>query len=132
VFHIVINMLRHGGRDDEGAFWWTPDLLSYFVPHANSAFLYNDFWKNVSASRWFYPIPNCIEATMFMGYSILILSVLALVFRNKIGWNEEVKPLIFVSIFFIMMTMPVFKLHGIQLLNLPTGIVHFIPFVNND
>ncbi|HVD96665.1 MAG TPA: hypothetical protein VNB90_00580 [Cytophagaceae bacterium] len=131
--HFVIRGLRLLGVDDRGAFWWGGDLTAYFVPSYQSLFFYNDAVQNIYASGWFYSKPFCIESVVFLGYSFIIVSVFAFIYylRNFRELSFELRALFITLVLLAMMSIPSFRLFGKQLFNMPTSIIHFIPFFNN-
>lgn len=128
VSHIIIRLLRLTGIDDKGAFYWQGDLLAYLVPPINSSLYSKEYSLKLIT---LFHIQRFEEGIVFFGYGFFLCVVIFFrdVFKGVI--QKNIKPLVFLSLIFFCIIIPGLKINGKELLNLPTSIIHFIPFVNN-
>ncbi|HWZ21520.1 MAG TPA: hypothetical protein VNW06_02635, partial [Cytophagaceae bacterium] len=126
--HIIIRLLRLTGVDDKGAFYWQGDLLAYLVPPTNSS-LYGETYSSKLISL--FHIQRFGEGIVFFGYVFFfcVLIFFRDVFKGAI--QKNIRSLVFLSLIFFCIIIPGLKINGKELLNLPTSIIHFIPFINN-
>jgi|GEM_PF-791054 len=130
VGHVIVRLLRINGWDKKGAFWASPDVRSLINPSSNNHFLGNFHVQN---------LPHTLnDHKMFLGYTLLLLLVVAVGFlgvRKLKNVKVQSQPgLGFVAlaiVIFLFVCFPVFHVSGKKFLYSFTGIVHFIPFVQN-
>jgi hypothetical protein len=133
VAHFLIRGLRLLGIDDRGAFWWRNDIVAFFIPSYESRFFSTNFFKSIYTSEWFYAQPLNIESVVFLGYTLIIIGFAACIFFIKKFEHIpfEIKALLITLFILCMLSIPSFKILGKDLFNMPTSIIHFIPFLNN-
>ncbi|GAA3935234.1 hypothetical protein [Hymenobacter algoricola] len=133
--HIAIRLLRLSKLSDNGGFWWGGDVIGYLAPPQTSRWLDFAWARSLYVNPKIYNMPDTLENVMFLGYAIPLLGLgLALWPRRAASvrrLDADGRPLAWVLLFFVMLTMPALQIFGKQRLNLPTGILHFIPFFNN-
>ncbi|MDB5255316.1 MAG: hypothetical protein JWM14_11 [Chitinophagaceae bacterium] len=130
--HIIINQLMLFNVDCNSVFWWQPDFLSFFIP---------SFFSNFFNTRSYYTLysgPGAkAEVVIFMGwfFSLLVFYNIFLFFKHKkkalLPKHPQFEFYVFASLVFVMMTTPEAKLFDEGYFYLPSGFVHFIPFINN-
>lgn len=122
----AVSLLDAMGWDDKGAFFWGGDLAAYFLP------VYSPWVTNLLGSVGL-EIPAYQENYFFLGFSFIAFTV-ATVFIARKQENStptEVKTFAWLSLLFVMLSLPVLKVLGHFLFYLPTALIHYIPFVNN-
>ena len=136
--HLFIRLLRVKHVKDNGGFWWGGDLVAYFMPPPTSRFLYWDWAARLYHNTKVFNTPGSHENTLFIGYALLLLtlvvSILYLARRRPASLcyqDKQGRPLAWVLLVFVLFTVPALRIYGHDRLNLPTSLVHFIPFVNN-
>ncbi|SHK11098.1 YfhO family protein [Hymenobacter psychrotolerans] len=135
VSHILIKQLHHFGVPDNDGPWWGGDVVSYLMPPPTSQFLDFEWAQRLYLNPKVFNMPGSLEMILFMGYSLLALGLLLVVWPNRPASLRRLdaggRPLAWVLLFFVMLTLPTLRIYGKQRLNLPTGLLHFIPFFNN-
>jgi hypothetical protein len=127
--HLIIEPMLIHGIDDKGGFWWGGNMLSYFIPNNNS-WLYNNQWLQPLTDIAYFE-RNSYEYQLFLGYGVL-LCVFYLFYKwFQKSLPEEIKPWLFISLFFFFLTTPVIYFGSQKIIYSPTSIIHFIPFFNN-
>jgi len=129
VCHILLHQFKVHGVNNKGALWWSGDLWGYIIPHFNSQWLYNDRFAQIEKAIYHYP--GSVEYSMFLGYSVLLLLVVFIVWLFNHSLTEGLKPIAFLALVFFLMTVPDLKFGGKSLFNLPLSFFHYIPFFNN-
>ncbi len=137
--HLVSRLLDLAGVPDNSGFWWGGDLAGYLVPPLGNRWLATPatdaLWHN--ATR--FSIPGSVENVMFVGYALPLLALVLACWRLPVSETPdgdrtratEARPLWAMVLLFLLLTMPVVKLLGHTVLRSVTGLVHFIPFLNN-
>jgi len=135
--HIIIRFLPALGLAENGM-WWGGDLVAYLMPPPTSRFVFGEWAARLYNNPKVFNMPGTLENTVFIGYALpllaLVLWALRLArqrppsqrFRDGAG-----RPLAWVLVIFLMLTVPTFRIYGHNRLNLPTAFLHFIPFFNN-
>lgn len=135
--HFASRLLDLAGVPDNAGFWWGGDLAGYLVPPLGNR------WLATAASDalWHSPhfnMPGSVENVVFIGYVLPLLALaLALVpCRTQAApavapVPNEARPLWALVLLFFLLTLPTIKLLGHSILRSPTGLVHFVPFLNN-
>lgn len=129
VSHIILHQFKVYGINNKGALWWSGDILGYIIPHFNSQWLYNNRFHSIEKAIYHYP--GSVEYCMFLGYSVLLIAFISIVWLFKHSLPEILKPFAFLSILFFLMTVPDLKIGGKSIFNLPVSFFHYIPFFNN-
>ena len=136
VGHLVSRLLDLAGVPDNAGFWWGGDLAGYLVPPLGNRWLATPatdaLWHN--AAR--FNMPGSVENVLFVGYALPLLALVLACWRrpNPAAAEApatETRPLWFLVLLFVLLTMPVIKLLGHTVLRSATGLVHFVPFLNN-
>lgn len=135
VSHVAIRLLRLAGVPDHGGFWWTGDLAGYFMPADNSRWLPTAWAQRLYNNPKIFNNPGSIENVMFLGYAVPLVSLVAALWPGRAAsrrhQDAQGRPLAWVLLWFVLLTMPSLRVLGKLQLNLPTGVLHFIPFFNN-
>ncbi|TGE20603.1 hypothetical protein E5K00_21655 [Hymenobacter aquaticus] len=133
--HVAIRLLRLAGPSDNGGFWWGGDVLGYLVPPAASRYLDVAWAARLHSSPAIFNTPGSIENVMFLGYTLPLLGLVLALWPGRPASARHLdaagRPLAWVLLFFVLLTLPGLRFFGKDLLNLPTSILHFIPFFNN-
>lgn len=134
--HIALRLLRLAGVPDNSGFWWGGDVVSYLMPAPNSRWLRFDWAQRLFTNAKVYNMPGAIENIMFLGYALPLLGLAVLAWPGRRALSArhtdpQARPLAFVLLFCVMLTLPAVRFMGKDLLNLPTGALHLIPFFNN-
>jgi hypothetical protein len=136
--HILIRLLRRFGVPDNGSLWWGGDVLAYFMPPANSRFMSWDWAERMYQNPRVFNMPGSIENTVFIGYALPLLALvlwgLRLLHRRpaSLRFQEMAgRPLAWILVIFLLFTVPTLRIYGHDRLNLPTALLHFLPFFNN-
>ena len=137
VGHIASRLLYLAHIPDNDGFWWGGDLAGYLLPPLGNR------WLATPATDAFWlgrhpHMPGSVENVMFLGYALPLLAGLMWWLNRQPAapasprsQPNEAQPLAALTLLFIMLTMPELRFFGKDLLRLPTGLVHFIPFLNN-
>ncbi|AIZ62849.1 hypothetical protein PK28_02605 [Hymenobacter sp. DG25B] len=135
VSHILIKQLRNLGVPDYGGPWWGGDAMSYLLPAPNSRFLNFGWAQRLFQNGNVYNMPGSVEIVVFLGYALLALGLLVALWPNRLASRRHLdaagRPLAWVLLFFVLLTLPTLRVYGKNHLNLPTALLHFIPFINN-
>ncbi|MCB2380005.1 hypothetical protein LGH70_20595 [Hymenobacter sp. BT635] len=133
--HFAIRLLRLAGPPDNGGFWWGGDVAGYLAPPAASRYLDFAWAQRLHSNPAVFNTPNSIENVMFLGYTLPLLGLLLVFWPGRAASARRLdaagRPLAWVLLFFVLLTLPGLRIFGKNLLNLPTSILHFIPFFNN-
>jgi len=134
--HFLSRGLALLGLSDNAGIWWGGDLASYLVPPVGNRWLATSATEALWHSSRFHA-PASVENVTFLGY-LLPLLALALglaAWRRPAGLAPatppETRPFAALAVLFVLLTMPELRWLGHDLLRLPTGIMHFVPFLNN-
>lgn len=134
--HVAIRLLRLAGVPDRGGFWWGGDAVSYFLPAPNSRWLHFEWAQRLLLDPRVYPMPGSVENVVFLGYALPLLGLLVWAWPGR--WQPSARhldasgrPLAWLLLFGVMLTLPAVRVLGKALLNLPTSFLHFVPFFNN-
>ncbi|WP_460502161.1 hypothetical protein, partial [Hymenobacter agri] len=137
VSHVVIRLLRMSGLPEK-SIWWGGDLVAFFMPPASSRWVYWDWAARLLHNPKVFNTPGSIENTLFIGY---VLPLLALALGVLRWWHcrpasarfadAAGRPLAWVLVVFLLFTIPSGRVLGHERLNLPTAVLHFVPFLNN-
>ncbi len=126
ITHFVVRLLRLS-LDDNAAFWLGGDLLQYAIPSHNSAWFGSKALWDIKNT--IQPYAYSIEYEMFLGWSFLLVAIFAAILfiqkKNKLGIFS------FLSLVFAMLCIPALKVYGKEIFNLPTSVLHFVPFFNH-
>ena len=133
--HVVSRLLSLAGVPDNAGFWWGGDLAGYLLPPIGNRWLATPTTDALWQSPKFN-MPGSVENVTFLGYVLPVLAgVLALTRRRAATLAptrpSEARPLWALVLLFFLLTLPVVKIMGHTLLRSPTGLVHFVPFLNN-
>ena len=136
VSHIAIRLLRLAGVPDKGGFWWGGDVVSYLLPPPNSRWLNFEWAAHLFANPKVYTMPGAIENVVFLGYALPLLGLLVWAWpgarpASARHLDPQGRPLAWLLLFSLMLTLPALRIMGKSLLNLPTGFLHLVPFFNN-
>lgn len=124
VGHFVIRLLRIWGVEEKGAIWGASDIRLLFTP-SNDSLFYNE-WSLTGL------INNLNDNKVFIGFSLLIALIFAVLLFIKRYKNDYISRfLLFAVISFFLISFPSFKVNGKDLFFNFTGIIHFIPLINN-
>ncbi len=129
VCHIILHQFKVFGISSKGGLWWSGDLLGYIIPHFNSEWFYNSWFEGLEKNIYHYP--GSVEYCMFLGYSVLIILVIFIIYLVKHSLPETLKPFAFLALIFFLMTVPDLKFGGKSIFNLPLSFLNYIPFFNN-
>jgi hypothetical protein len=133
--HVALRLLRLAGVPDNGGFWWGGDVVSYFLPPPNSRWLDFAWAQRLLTNARVYNMPGSIENIMFLGYALPLLGLAVWLWWGKQAsvrhQDPQGRPLAWMLLFSVMLTLPALRIVGKPLLNLPTGFLHLIPFFNN-
>jgi hypothetical protein len=82
-----------------------------------------------------FPDHNPIEHTVFPGFGLLLAAAALIIFSRKrpggLTPSQDSRFLLFVTMAFLLLSMPLIQIAGHPVCALPTVIWHYIPFVNN-
>lgn len=122
--HLVVEPLHIAGKDDKGAFYNTSDITAIALPAENSMIYQAEFFDTWRSTAGFKG-PN--EQVMFFGFILILLS-----FMGKTPEHRRKHALLlFMSIVFLLLSLPKLKFLGHSLSYSPTAWFHYIPFLNN-
>ncbi|MCB2409189.1 hypothetical protein LGH74_14455 [Hymenobacter sp. BT178] len=134
VGHIASRLLKLAGVPDNDGFWWGGDVAGYLLPPLNNRWLGTPATAALQQSDIF-SMPGSVENVMFMGYALLVVLVLSLCLprqrQQAVAEHPEWQPLPALLLLFFLLTMPELQIFGKNILRLPTGLLHFVPFFNN-
>mgnify|MGYP004519864397 CR=1 FL=1 len=133
--HIASRMLKLGGVPDHGGFWWGGDLAGYLVPPPGSRWLSSPAANAVYNSAIFN-MPGAVENIVFLGYVLPLLTLAVLLgLRRYSPLGADARhggqALPWLTLLFFMFTLPAVRVFGKEIWRLPTGLMHYIPFINN-
>lgn len=117
-------LLSKGVNNNEG-FYFGGNLLSYFIPF-NMYYTSTEFiteWQKSFVGESF-----TLETNLFLGFTLILMIITALVVKSKKP-NDNILPIIWVSIILILITLPAIRVGHARLLYSPTSLQHFIPVV---
>lgn len=127
--HGLVLLLRDLKFNNQGAFWWSGDLLGFLAP------TYNNWLYNGAAWKPFRDLysqsPESMEYQIFMGYGLLLLGLWTLVYAIRKGLSPQLRPLAFVAVIFVALLFPQIQVAGHRILHPITAALHYIPFFNN-
>ncbi|ALD22048.1 hypothetical protein [Hymenobacter sp. DG25A] len=83
VSHTLIKQLRNLGVPDYGGPWWGGDAVSYLLPAPNSRFLDFGWAQRLFLNPKVYNIPGSVEIVLFLGYSLLLLGLIVMMWPNR-------------------------------------------------
>ncbi|MBD2723444.1 hypothetical protein [Hymenobacter armeniacus] len=136
--HVLIRLLRRWGVEDNGGFWWGGDLVDFIMPPPTSRFVYWGWAARLYNNPKVFTMPGSLENTLFLGYALPLLALGLWALRkahrrpvSAVAQEEQGRPLAWVLLFFVMLTLPATRVYGHDRLHLPTAFLHFIPFFNN-
>ncbi|HEX8328669.1 MAG TPA: hypothetical protein VF629_14095 [Hymenobacter sp.] len=136
--HVVIWLLRRRGAEDNGGFWWGGDVVSFILPPPTSRFMHWEWAARLYHDPKVFTMPGSLENTLFVGYALPLLGLGLWAWHkarrgptSAVAHDEDGRPLAWVLLFFVMLTLPATRIYGHDLLHLPTALLHFIPFLNN-
>jgi hypothetical protein len=135
ICHVASRLLKLSGVYDSGGFWWGGDLAGYLLPPPHSRWLSSPATEALLNSRIFN-MPGSVENIMFLGYVLPLLTLLTLVWLRRyspLGADDTRggRALPWLALLFFMLTLPAVRVFGKEVLRLPTGLLHYVPFFNN-
>lgn len=124
VGHLIVRLLRISGLDEKGAIWGAADIRLLLTPGSNAAHSRNWMLED---------IPNSLnDNKIYIGISLLVYFLVALIFfYQDYRRDRHSRFFLFASSIFLIVSLPVIRISGQDLFYNFTGLVHFIPFVNN-
>lgn len=128
--HFLIRGLVLLNFDDKGAFWWSADIASLFVPHTSS-WLYGQLDGVIAFRDHFFRYPQSVEFVMFLGYGFFVLLILFFLKLGQLRIDYNMRLMGIASIIFLLLCFPEFKILGHRLFYNITGLVYYVPFLNN-
>jgi hypothetical protein len=136
--HIIIRLLRLRGVEDNGGFFWGGDVVDFIMPPPTSRFVYWAWAARLYNNPKVFTMPGSLENTLFMGYALPLLAVGLWLLRrahrrplSAVAQDGQGRPLAWVLLFFVLLTLPATRVYGHDRLHLPTALLHFVPFFNN-
>lgn len=138
VSHLVSRLLKLSDVPDNAGFWWGGDVAGYLLPPLNNRWLHTSFTDALHHSHIFN-MPGSVENVMFLGYVLPLLLLLSVVMKARRHVSPPVslspapdwRPLPWLLLLFVLLTMPEIRVFGKGVLRLPTGLLHYVPFFNN-
>ncbi len=137
VGHVVSRLLKASGVPDKDGFWWGGDLAGYLLPPLNNRWLRTTFTDALYRSSVFNT-PGSVENVMFLGYALPLVLLLSgwLTWRSsaapvRFAPPSDWRPLPWLLLLFVLLTLPELRVFGQGGLRLPTGLLHYVPFFNN-
>ena len=134
--HLASRLLDLAGVPDNAGFWWGGDLAGYLVPPLGNRWLASAttdaLWRGAAFNS-----PGSVENVLFLGYTLPLLALVLLLVKGRGPARPdqaapvEARPLWALALLFFLLTLPTIKLLGHSILRSPTGLVHFVPFLNN-
>jgi hypothetical protein len=131
VSNLLLKLCKSLKLENRGGFWWGGDLSSYFVTPTHLHALSQSFSEKFYGSSKFFATPNSVENIVFPGYVLLLVTLVAFVWARKITIENSLKPLVFLTVIFFMMTLPELKILGKGFFKMPTALLHYVPVLNN-
>ena len=135
VSHVALRLLRLSGADDNAGFFWGGDVVAYFLPPPTSRWLAFDWATRLYNNGQVFTMPGSLEITLFLGYLLLLLGAAVWLWPRRPPSarhrSPAGRPLAWVLLFFVLLTVPGLRILGHERLNLPTAVLHFVPFFNN-
>lgn len=135
VSHFIIRLMRLWDVPDNAGFWWGGDVAGYFMPADNSRWLNFSWARQLYNNPRMFNMPGSVENYMFLGYAVPLVCALAAFWPGRSASRRHLdpqgRPLAWVLLFFVLLTLPSVRILGHVKLNLPTSLLHFIPFFNN-
>ena len=128
---VLVKLLKKWGVDDKGGLWWGGDVAGYLLAPDNNYWLSNPVTEKIYATEKIFNNPSSVENVVFLGYTLLLLVVLAFFWRRQFGAEAYIKPFIFLAVLFWFITMPEMSVFGKVWFRNPTALLHYIPFFNN-
>jgi hypothetical protein len=133
--HVASRLLSLAGVPDNAGFWWGGDLAGYLLPPVGNRWLATAATDALWHSRQFNT-PASEENVTFLGYVLPLLALVLFVARRQrtlapAAASAEAQPLWALVLLFFLLTLPIIKLMGHNILRTPTGLIHFVPFLNN-
>ena len=133
--HVGVRLLHLADVPDGGGFWWGGDVVSYLLPPPNSRWLAFEWAQRLYTNPRVYAMPGSIENIVFLGYTLPVLGLVLWAWPSGPAAarppDPQLRPLGWVLLFSVMLTLPAVRVLGKTVLNLPTGLLHFVPFFNN-
>lgn len=137
VSHVLVRLLRLSGLPEK-SIWWGGDLVSFLLPPASSRWVYWDWAARLLHNPRVFNSPGSVENTLFIGYALPLLALVL----GGLRWGRRRpasarfadaggRPLAWVLVVFLLFTIPSGRVLGHERLNLPTAVLHFVPFLNN-
>ena len=124
VGHVVLRLIRIWGWDEKGAIYAAGDVRLLWTPGSNTLMLKEKVLKSIP-----YTLnDNKLYIGIFIG--VYFLLAILLFFRDSKS-DKTARFLLFASAMFLMVTLPVIRIMGKDVFYFFTGLVHYIPFVNN-
>ncbi|HLK97073.1 MAG TPA: hypothetical protein VK364_04835, partial [Hymenobacter sp.] len=136
--HLLSRLLKVSDVPDNAGFWWGGDLAGYLLPPLNNRWLRTPFTDALHQSAIFNT-PGSVENVMFLGYVLPLVLLFSCWLLAQKG-NEtslastlpaEWRPLPWLLLLFVLLTLPEIRVFGKGIIRLPTGLLHYIPFFNN-
>lgn len=135
--HVVSRVLKLKDVPDNAGFWWGGDVAGYLLPPLNNQWLRTPFTDDLHRSAIFNA-PGSVENVMFMGYALPLLLLLGIGYWARARRTAAApaappdwRPLPWLLLLFVMLTLPEVRVFGKGTLRLPTGLLHYVPFFNN-
>jgi hypothetical protein len=133
--HFIIRLMRLWNVPDNAGFWWGGDIAGYFMPANNSRWLNFEWAQQLYNNPRVFNMPGSIENYMFLGYAVPLVCAVAAFWPGRAASRRHLdpqgQPLAWVLLLFVVLTLPSVRVFGQLKLNLPTSLLHFIPFFNN-
>lgn len=138
ICHIVSRLLKVSDVPDNAGFWWGGDVAGYLLPPLNNRWLRTPYTDALHHSHLFN-MPGSVENVMFLGYTLPLLLLLSYALkgpRSAFGLSRspayaDWRPLPWLLLLFVLLTLPEVRVFGKGVLRLPTGLLHYVPFFNN-
>ncbi|MBC7425484.1 MAG: hypothetical protein H7321_03020 [Bacteroidia bacterium] len=127
--HFIIRGLIISGVDDKGALWWSGDLLAFFIP-SHFSLAYSPLESYINSVSKIFRYPESMEFIMFIGFALMALYFIAIANKNKVN-NRILQVFTISSLIFLLMCFPEVKIAGKTVFYNITGLIYFIPFLNN-
>src|SRR5688572_2057966 len=127
----LVRLLKKWGVSDKGGLWWGGDLAGYLLPPDNLRWFSTETSQKLYATESIFNNPGSVENVVFLGWTLLVLTVFAIFKSRKFKPEPFIKPFIFLAFLFWLITMPELSVFGKIWFRTPTALLHFIPFFNN-
>lgn len=136
--HMASRLLDLVGVPDNAGFWWGGDLAGYLVPPLGNRWLASAATDALWHSDHFN-MPGTVENVTFLGYALPLLALGLALVRHRIRGEQpassatpaEARPLWVLALLFFLLTLPIVKIMGHTVVRPVTGLVHYVPFLNN-